>query len=202
MKRFGVYATLPFVAAVAMTGATAGQASAGDNTGSDSPSGPVIVVNNYYGTIFSKGDGNIFNRGDGNTNSVQLGNTQSGTGNTLGGTQGGTNNTQGGTQGGGTGNTQGGTTGGTGNTQGGTQSGTHNTQGGTQSGTDNTQGGTQGTTGDDTATGIGTGPALSPAAVTFPAVDAAMLGVPRQGRSAPAPLLHLPFKYATDLWRM
>ncbi|MFJ9822327.1 hypothetical protein ACIRU3_45345 [Streptomyces sp. NPDC101151] len=150
MKRVGIYATLSFAAAVALTGATAGQASAELRTDPVSPVGITVIFNSgYYG--------NIFNKGDGNSNNVQIGNgqggTQGGTGNTQGGTgntqaatQGGTGNTQGGTQGG-TNNTetQGGTQGGTRNTetQGGAQSGTNNTQGATQSGTRNNQGGTQ-----------------------------------------------------------
>ncbi|MGW2213220.1 hypothetical protein [Streptomyces sp. NPDC001781] len=122
MKRVGIYASLSFAAAVALTGATASQASA-DNRNIPGTSPVTIVFNNgYYGNVF---------------------NTQGGTGNTQGGTQGGIGNTQGGTQSG-TGNTQGGTQSGTKNTQGGTQSGIGNTQGGTQSGTGNTQGGTQG----------------------------------------------------------
>ncbi|MFF7967383.1 hypothetical protein ACFZC3_18795 [Streptomyces sp. NPDC007903] len=119
MKRVGIYASLSFAAAMALTGATAGQASAENRIDPGSSAGVTIVFNNgYYGNIF---------------------NTQSGTKNTQGGVQSGTNNTQGGTQSG-TKNTQGGTQGGTNNTQGGTQSGTDNIQGGTQSGTDNTQG--------------------------------------------------------------
>ncbi|MEU9920535.1 hypothetical protein AB0H51_04285 [Streptomyces griseoluteus] len=123
MKRVGIYATLSFAAAMALTGATASQASA-DNR--NHPGYPVTVVfnNGYYGNVF---------------------NTQDGTGNTQGGTQGGIGNTQGGTLIG-KGSTQGGVQGaGNGNTQGGTQSGTDNNQGGTQSGTNNNQGGiTQG----------------------------------------------------------
>jgi hypothetical protein len=121
VKRVGIYATLSFAAAMALTGATAGQASAENRIDPGSPAGVTIVFNNgYYGNVF---------------------NTQGGTGNTQGVTQGGASNsqTQGGTQSG-TNNTQGGTQGGTNNTQGGTQSGTKNTQGGTQSGTNNIQG--------------------------------------------------------------
>ncbi|WP_157877273.1 hypothetical protein [Streptomyces odonnellii] len=68
MKRIGVCA-LSLAASVALTGATAGQASAG--TGDD-PSTVAVVVNH--------GDGNLFNQGDGNSN-----NTQVGDGNTAGG---------------------------------------------------------------------------------------------------------------------
>ncbi|MFF2130070.1 hypothetical protein ACFVW1_32775 [Streptomyces olivochromogenes] len=103
VKRFGIYATLPFVAAVALTGATAGQASAELRNDPETPAGVTVVFNN--GGSY----GNVFNEVNGNSNNTQIGNTQ-------GGTQGGTGNTQGGT----------------GNTQGGTQSGTGNTQGGTQ----------------------------------------------------------------------
>ncbi|MFF7385538.1 hypothetical protein [Streptomyces griseoluteus] len=125
MKRVGIYATLSFAAAMALTGATASQASAQNHTYPGYPAEVTIVFNHgYYGNVF---------------------NSQSGSGNTQGGTQGGIGNTQGGTQSG-KGNTQGSTQSGTGNTQGGTQGGTDNTQGGTQSGTGNTQGGiTQGT---------------------------------------------------------
>ncbi|MYZ11769.1 hypothetical protein GT028_31080 [Streptomyces sp. SID2999] len=126
MKRVGIYATLSFAAAMALTGVTASQASAENRDYPGYPAEVTIVFNNgYYGNVF---------------------NTQGGTGNTQGGVQGGIGNTQGGTQSG-TGNTQGGVQGaGNGNTQGGTQGGTDNTQGGTQSGIGNTQGGiTQGT---------------------------------------------------------
>ncbi|MFD8672723.1 hypothetical protein ACFV1A_06520 [Streptomyces seoulensis] len=126
MKRVGIYATLSFAAAVALTGATASQASADNRTYPGYPAEVTVVFNHgYYGNVF---------------------NTQGGTNNTQGGTQGGIGNTQGGTQSG-EGNTQGGVQGaGNGNTQGGTQGGTDNTQGGTQSGTNNNQGGiTQGT---------------------------------------------------------
>ncbi|RZU30148.1 hypothetical protein EV284_5105 [Streptomyces sp. BK022] len=125
MKRVGIYATLSFAAAMALTGATASQASAENRNYPGYPAEVTIVFNHgYYGNVF---------------------NTQGGTGNTQGGTQGGIGNTQGGTQSG-KGNTQGSTQSGTGNTQGGTQGGTDNTQGGTQSGIANTQGGiTQGT---------------------------------------------------------
>ncbi|MFJ8028635.1 hypothetical protein, partial [Streptomyces sp. NPDC096311] len=137
MKRFGIYATLPFVAAVALGGATAGQASAELRYDPETPAGVTVVFNN--GGSY----GNVFNEVNGNSNNTQIGNTRGGTQGGTGNTQGGAGNTQGATQGG-TGNTQGGTQGGTGNTQGGTQGGTGNTQGGTQGGTGNTQGGTQG----------------------------------------------------------
>ncbi|MEU6476545.1 hypothetical protein ABZ858_06565 [Streptomyces sp. NPDC047017] len=161
MHRIGVYTTLSFAAAVALTGAVAGQASA------DSGNDPEYRIGS---TI-------IFNNGDGNTTNTQIGNAQGvtqggGIGNTQGGTQSGTGNVQGGTQGG-AGNTQGGTQGGTKNTQGGTQSGTDNTQGGTQSGTGNTQGGTQGS---QLAAAAPANAArfFSPSTMTLAAVDAAM----------------------------
>ncbi|MFD8804355.1 hypothetical protein [Streptomyces sp. NPDC059597] len=141
MKRVGIYATLSFAAAMALTGATASQASAENRDYPGYPAEVTIVFNNgYYGNVFNT---------QGGTNNTQ-GGTQGGIGNTQGGTQSGKGNTQGGVQGAGNGNTQGGTQGGTDNTQtqGGTQGGTNNTQtqGGTQSGTNNTQGGiTQGT---------------------------------------------------------
>ncbi|MEU2618361.1 hypothetical protein ABZ642_09325, partial [Streptomyces sp. NPDC007157] len=84
MKRFGIYATLPFVAAVALAGATAGQASAELRNDPEIPAGVTIVFNN--GGSY----GNVFNEVNGNSNSTQVG-----TGNTQGGTQGGTRNTQG-----------------------------------------------------------------------------------------------------------
>ncbi|GHF05621.1 hypothetical protein E5082_13400 [Streptomyces griseoluteus] len=125
MKRVGIYASLSCAAAMALTGATASQASAENRHYAGYPAEVTVVFNHgYYGNVF---------------------NTQGGKGNTQGGVQGGTGNTQGGTLIG-KGNTQGGVQGaGNGNTQGGTQGGTDNIQGGTQSGTNNNQGGiTQG----------------------------------------------------------
>ncbi|MFF9376067.1 hypothetical protein ACF1BB_16120 [Streptomyces griseoluteus] len=121
MKRVGIYATLSFAAAVALTGATASQASADNRTYPGYPAEVTVVFNNgYYGNVFNT---------QGGTNNTQ-GGTQGGIGNTQGGTLSGKGNTQGGVQGAGNGNTQGGTQGGTANTQGGTQSGTNNNQGG------------------------------------------------------------------------
>ncbi|MGW1722891.1 hypothetical protein ACWCQK_08180 [Streptomyces sp. NPDC002306] len=160
---------------MALTGTTAGQASADPRDDREYPIGATIV----------------FNNGDGNTTNTQIGNTQGGgIGNTLGGTQvGGTNNTQGATQGAGNNNTQGATQG----------AGNNNTQGATQgAGNNNTQGATQG--GQNAAARLAVVPALSASAVGFAAVDAALSSVPRWGTWTAGS--YLPLRYASGSSKM